>query len=164
METQYRAAGVLPLALREGGVWVLLGTEPTAQGERWLGFGGKREAGDADPRATALREYAEESGGALEAPRLLPARYYDWRAKFVLYFGWIDYTDALPSFSDAEAALQPTLNKRQLRWFPLDDLLRGDAFALDGAFPIKPWFHSFVQRERYAIRRAVQSALALETF
>jgi 8-oxo-dGTP pyrophosphatase MutT (NUDIX family) len=156
MQSEYKAAGVLPLAWHEGQLWALLGSEPTPQGLRWLAFGGKREPQDADARATALREYREESGGALCEPCLLPTTFYDWRAKFVLHLGWLDYAAALPSFSDAQAAAEPTLNKRELQWFPLEELLRGAQFEPDGAYPMKPWFQSLLQRERYAIRRAAQ--------
>lgn len=159
----WRAAGVLPLALQEGKVCVLLGSEPTTQGLRWLAFGGKRESHEQHPTETALREWHEESGGKLGTPLLLSETMVDGRAKFVLHVGFIDYQVELPSFSDADAAAEPTLNKRQLRWFPLEDLLLSSDFAESGAFPIKSWFYSFIQRERYTIRRLAQKLHAAKT-
>jgi 8-oxo-dGTP pyrophosphatase MutT (NUDIX family) len=149
----FKAAGILPLARRNDELMVLLGTEPTSQGLRWLAFGGKRE-GSESAEETALREYAEESGGSLELPRL-GARFYDRQAKFVLFLGWINFTEHLPSFTDQQAAECPTLNKRSLAWFPLEDLLMGDQFEENAAYPIKRWFFFFLQRERYNIRRAL---------
>lgn len=151
----YCAAGILPVALWSGAPHVLLGSEPTPLGLRWLAFGGKREPSDADARETALREYNEETGHALPQPELLHLRLYDFQAKYQLFIGIVPYQTELPSFSDADAEREPTLNKRELRWFPLEQLLLGDAFELDGPFPVKPWFQRFIQRERYAIRRAV---------
>lgn len=149
----YCAAGILPLAKHQDQIWVLLGNEPTNQGMRWLAFGGKREAADLDSKATALREYREESGCLLPDPELLEKTMYDFRAKYVLYVGWIPYVDPLPTFSNEQAKEDPTLNKRELCWFLLDDLINGSRFELGAEFPIKPWFQSFLQRERYTIRK-----------
>ena len=72
--TEHKAGGVLPFAIHEGGVLVLLGAEPckTGPGGRfwrtmWRDFGGCREAADADSAATAAREFAEETLGLFGA-------------------------------------------------------------------------------------------------
>lgn len=160
IEECYRAAGILPIAqTARNETLVLLGTEPTQLGLRWLAFGGKRELIDASPTATALREFHEESGRLYDDdPLFFGPRFYDFQAKYCLYLGWVPYAQELPSFTDEQAAADPTLNKRTLRWFPLEELLEGDAFELGGPFPIKPWFQRLLQRERYAIRRAVASS------
>jgi len=153
----YSAAGILPIAHKQDQLMVLLGSEPSSTGLVWLGFGGKKEAADQnDPEATALRETREEMGDhwLSRAVVLMPIRFFDFRAKYMLYLAWVPYTEELPSFTDEQAAAQPTLNKRQLAWFPLDSLLNDKEFELDGAYPIKPWFYQMLQRERYAIRRA----------
>ncbi len=54
----YRAAGVLPLALHGGRVLVLLGLE---NGRGWTDFVGGPEPQDCGPAETAAREFAEES-------------------------------------------------------------------------------------------------------
>ncbi|KAI3425201.1 hypothetical protein D9Q98_008970 [Chlorella vulgaris] len=67
---EYKAAGVLPFSIHEGAVLVLIGAEPCRTGPggkvwrtMWKGFGGGREAADADSAATAAREFAEETLG-----------------------------------------------------------------------------------------------------
>lgn len=149
----FKAAGILPLAKHNDQLFVLLGTEPSPRGSYWLAFGGKR-TGSETAEQTAQREFIEESGGKLELPRL-GARFYDPQAKFVLFLGWLSYTSSLPSFTDEQAAECPTLNKRQLAWFPLDALLLGDQFEESAEYPIKRWFFYFIQRERYNIRKAL---------
>lgn len=61
------AAGVLPVATHPatGEAMVLLGLDARAKGGKWSDFAGGGEAGDATPAHTALRELAEETGGAL---------------------------------------------------------------------------------------------------
>lgn len=66
---QYRAAGILPFAHRDGEVFVLLGQEEgktkrdRARGASWSAFGGKRESTDSSMEFTAAREFIEETGG-----------------------------------------------------------------------------------------------------
>lgn len=60
------AGGVLPVSVRDDGVAVmLLGRDSREKGGRWSDFAGGGEAQDASPRHTAIRELAEETGGAL---------------------------------------------------------------------------------------------------
>eukprot|EP00193_Tetraselmis_chui_P010559 CAMPEP_0177775318 /NCGR_PEP_ID=MMETSP0491_2-20121128/14028_1 /TAXON_ID=63592 /ORGANISM="Tetraselmis chuii, Strain PLY429" /LENGTH=359 /DNA_ID=CAMNT_0019293859 /DNA_START=48 /DNA_END=1127 /DNA_ORIENTATION=- len=75
--SDYKAAGVLPLAILRGGhPFVLLGGEPTRTGPKgavrrvmWGDFGGHREAiDDGCPMATASREFAEETLGIFCSP------------------------------------------------------------------------------------------------
>lgn len=155
---EYKAAGILPVSMHDGVVYVLLGNEPCREGMRWLAFGGKREPIDKDAIATAQREFAEESGGYLPAPELLDATFYDRQAKFVLHIGWLPFEQTLPSFTDEEAAKNPTLNKRSIQWFKLEELLSESRFSPMGEEPMKQWFYSFVNRNRFLIRRAIQES------
>jgi 8-oxo-dGTP pyrophosphatase MutT (NUDIX family) len=61
------AAGVLPVAVDPvtGAAVVLLGLDARSKGGRWSDFAGGGEPCDATPRATAVRELAEETGGLL---------------------------------------------------------------------------------------------------
>lgn len=61
------AAGVLPVAVEPvtGTVVVLLGRDAADKGAKWSDFAGGGEPEDPSPRHTALRELAEETGGAL---------------------------------------------------------------------------------------------------
>ncbi|KAL6782312.1 hypothetical protein ACKKBG_A06320 [Auxenochlorella protothecoides x Auxenochlorella symbiontica] len=68
----YKAAGVLPIALYEDRILVLLGAELERTGPKgkylkylWRDFGGQREACDEDSAATAARECSEETLGLL---------------------------------------------------------------------------------------------------
>lgn len=65
MAWQTWAAGVLPVAMRGDVSVVLLGRDAPAKGGKWSDFAGGGEARDGCPRHTAVRELAEETGGAL---------------------------------------------------------------------------------------------------
>lgn len=59
------AAGVLPVSLDGSTPVVLLGRDCRAKGGGWSDFAGGRETCDDSPAETALRELAEETGGAV---------------------------------------------------------------------------------------------------
>lgn len=59
------AAGVLPVAARAGVPVALLGLDARSKGGKWSDFAGGGEPEDPTPAHTALRELAEETGGAL---------------------------------------------------------------------------------------------------
>lgn len=156
----YSAAGILPITIVDQQFYTLLGNEPTNLGMRWLGFGGKRENVDNDdPLKTAFREFHEESGHIFEDSKVqvFGPSFFDFKSKFHLFLALVPYIpmEQLPSFTDADAEQDPTLNKRQLAWFNLERVLQGREFEYDGEFPIKEWFYRMLQRERYAIRKAV---------
>eukprot|EP01103_Thecamoeba_quadrilineata_P008051 TRINITY_DN1783_c1_g1_i1.p1 TRINITY_DN1783_c1_g1~~TRINITY_DN1783_c1_g1_i1.p1 ORF type:complete len:446 (-),score=126.08 TRINITY_DN1783_c1_g1_i1:172-1509(-) len=104
----YKAAGVLPYAKKDNKVYFLLGGEDRSSKKKnkeldvWLYFGGKRECGEKDPHATALREFCEETCGVLDkdmiAQKLQKSPPTIWHSggKFVLFFVEIDYDHSLP--------------------------------------------------------------------
>jgi len=162
----YKAAGILPFALHEGRALILLGSEPRKRSEAqrgphgsvwWLAFGGKIEPHDeGNPQRTALREYREESGHALGEPHMLARPLWEPRAKYLLFCARIPHQEQLPRFSDADARVDATLNKRELRWLDADTALAGlTATGIrygDEFLPIKPWFAAFLHRERDTLR------------
>jgi 8-oxo-dGTP pyrophosphatase MutT (NUDIX family) len=74
---RFRAAVAVVLRPREGDLDVLVIQRAVRRGDRWSGHaalpGGKAEAGDADPVATAARETLEEVGLDLSGARVLGA-------------------------------------------------------------------------------------------
>ena len=121
------AAGVLPVAWHSRGAgWpgeamVLLGRDAPSKGGTWSDFAGGGEAGDESPVHTALRELAEETGGALTlAPRDLDGALVftgTTPSGKVLhrYVVRVDYDPALPRrFTGSKGG-----EKRGLAWFPL---------------------------------------------
>lgn len=62
---------MLPFAVREGRLWLLLGQE--ADGSGWSPFGGKREA-DESVECTAVREAVEETLGVVGTPEVVARR------------------------------------------------------------------------------------------
>lgn len=126
-EWQSWAAGVLPVAWHPGAPgspgepMVLLGRDAPTKGGKWSDFAGGGEAGDASPAHTALRELAEETGGALTlAPRDLEGALVftsTTPSGKVLhrYVVRVDYDPALPRrFTGSKGG-----EKRGLAWFPL---------------------------------------------
>ena len=160
--TQWRGAGVLPLArdAETGETLCLLGGEP---GRRrppgtppsgpppllWSDFGGRREAGDACPAATAARECAEESLGlffgglavnaaaitasAAEIRRRLGRRPGGWAASgraggyglFALALPTIDplYLSLAAAANAASGAVPGGCEKAAFAWVPLADVV-----------------------------------------
>lgn len=121
------AAGVLPVAWHPGAPgWpgepvVLLGRDAPSKGGTWSDFAGGGEAGDESPVHTALRELAEETGGALTlAPRDLDGALVftgTTPSGKVLhrYVVRVDYDPTLPRrFTGSKGG-----EKRGLAWFPL---------------------------------------------
>ena len=178
----YKAAGILPLALNEQDdkVYMLLGSEPRRASERkkgekygdvwWLGFGGKIEASDqGQSHLTALREFHEESGGMFpDDPVFLSEPAWDPRAKYMFYVGQVPFTRELPSFTDEQARVCPTLNKRTLRWVPVSALAflspRGfDLKETDEFLPVKMWYAVLLYRERKRIVEAANKLVRHET-
>lgn len=124
------AAGVLPVAVREGGRGqpvpvILLGLDARDKGGKWSDFAGGGEECDPSPRHTALRELDEETGGVvrltladLEAS-LLELRDVTPSGKSLhRYVVRVPYDADLPSrFTGAKDD-----EKAALAWFPLDAL------------------------------------------
>lgn len=141
-DAEYAAAGILPVC----GDLVLLGSEPVVRRgihQVWWGaFGGRREAQDCDDaRQTAWREFHEETGKAfcssdsLSLPLTVSFDAADFerrclfscrsdRARYVLFLLSVPYLETLPRFTDKDASMDDTLNKRELRWVPIRSLMR----------------------------------------
>lgn len=138
------AGGVLPVSLGgDGAPVVLLGRDSRDKGGRWSDFAGGGEAVDASPAHTALRELAEETGGALtlrlaDLESCLEFRGVTPSGKVLhRYVVRVPYDPRLPAaFTGAKDG-----EKTALAWFPLARLpplrrvfglqLRRDAPAIE---------------------------------
>lgn len=138
----------------------------------WLAFGGKRESNENTPETTALREFREESGSAFPTPELLPCVMYNAKAKFALFVGIVPWLDKLPTFTDADAERDPTLNKRELRWFSAEAFLwalqarnRECTLNLEGdQLEVKPWFYWMLSDNAHRLRLLFQMAQKKSSF
>tara|TARA_X000001036_G_scaffold366775_1_gene351682 strand:- start:1762 stop:2394 length:633 start_codon:yes stop_codon:yes gene_type:complete len=117
IKTFYRAAGVLCYARRT--LWgctgevvpvtaLLLGQqEVNGATEKWGGrrfcwadFGGKREARDVSPEATAKRELSEETSNVFDGAQLHRLCVWNRTSKYVMYFGEVTLPAAMPPPND----------------------------------------------------------------
>lgn len=138
------AAGVLPVAVTDDGVMVLLGRDSRDKGGRWSDFAGGGEAVDASPRHTALRELAEETGGALtlsltDLDSALQFRDRTPSGKVLhRYVATVPHDPGLPTkFTGAKDG-----EKTALAWFPLAS-----------PPPLRRVFESQLRRDAPAIER-----------
>lgn len=117
------AAGVLPVSVHAGVPMVLLGLDARGKGGKWSDFAGGGEPEDASPVHTALRELAEETGGALtlrqaDLAGALPFRGTTPSGKTLYrYVVKIPYEDVPSRFAGSKND-----EKTRLAWFPLHDL------------------------------------------
>lgn len=152
-------------------------------------FGGRAERdvdGD-DPRRTAWREFHEETGNAfvpLDVPlafddafftRNCDGHIYYENARYHLYVMRLPYLETLPRFTDADAAANAVLNKRDLLWVLVDDLLapfetehrhrsassgqRSSEERLVPPLPLLPWIEQLCRRHHRALRSATTATV-----
>lgn len=163
---QYAAAGVLPVHNDQ----LLLGSEPVMRRGKqmvwWGAFGGRREQEDRDdPRRTAWREFNEETGGAFgnepfpsDFDNRCLLRLYCERSRYVLYVMRSTYLHDLPCFTDADAARDETLNKRELRWVPTIELmlaLHRREQSLDGLGMMAPFIYHMLRKQLATVGRVL---------
>ena len=119
----YRGAGLL-LSWRspEGVLYVALGKRRIKpQQGSWSIAGGKRDPGDADYRATALREFKEELS-LIPGVTIRPENLKPVFTRFFGVFNWRTFAYEL------SGAVQPELGRgrdnefSELAWFPVDNL------------------------------------------
>jgi hypothetical protein len=134
-------AGVLVVSEIKGMVRVLLGNGH----DGWSDFGGKNEWADhQSKKATALRELAEETLGAVQPTSLVFAREpltseTLTKKAYYMYVAWYCADAAQRVVADFERArASPTrigrLEKRELRWFDLTTLDASFGFRMRGVF------------------------------
>jgi 8-oxo-dGTP pyrophosphatase MutT (NUDIX family) len=132
------AAGICPITVYRGKVWILLGRDSKDKGGRWSDFTGGKESIDKIPRSTALRELREETGGAVQTDLKDYKTFIDVTpsGKSVYKFvAWIDYDHAIPlKFRNSKDD-----EKVELGWFELEKLFE---------IPMRYVFRKFV-RDNY---------------
>jgi hypothetical protein len=137
------AAGVLPYAISNGRVWLLLGHEraygPDNTSEGWCAFCGKREQGDSI-LDTATMELWEESLGVILKLKDITAAlksgnipYFDQPVRrgavrvYLMEISMRNYPLFFDMVRDFVSNATPTINecfleKDALKWFALDDV------------------------------------------
>ena len=124
-QRDYIAAGILPYAIRNGRVFLLLGEESRTAGTVWTDFVGTRKDEDCTPVVTAAREFSEESRGAYasektaEAIRSINPTVIDSPR---VYF-WILKVDDIPARDIEKRPTGPYSEKSHYCWLDLADLL-----------------------------------------
>ena len=116
---QFKAAGILPYAHHNGNIYFLLGREnynieiipenndliPNKEG-KFCDFGGSRDPEDNDSKATAIREFYEESMGIIMDKDTIKEKledistfiYYNKKKYYVQYAVQIDYNEDIPIY------------------------------------------------------------------
>jgi ADP-ribose pyrophosphatase YjhB (NUDIX family) len=122
----HTGAGVLPYALRDGRVLLLM--HKTATGKKFgrlVDFGGHAEDGEA-PEDTAARELGEETGGKMHVgPEMLADCISTTNDRgYRLYFAGVPYIDPKSFASGSGTATTPG-KKREYVWVPLASILEG---------------------------------------
>lgn len=146
--TEIVAAGVLPCAITSSGkIMFLLGQEGCARGvwidsNTWDAFGGRRDlCKDQRPEDTAAREFFEETGGVVCDLEYMRQQlhegcfltHYDTLARgcntkvyriYVVRVAFREYPDQFTSLYRylSYHNLQGKLEKKQIRWFSLDQV------------------------------------------
>jgi hypothetical protein len=134
-------AGVLVVSRVAGQIRVLLGNGY----DGWSDFGGKNEwADNRSKKATALRELAEETLGAVDPAALVFAREpltseTLTKKAYYMYVAWYDEEaarGAVASFERARTnpARVGRLEKRELRWFDLTTLDASFGYRMRSVF------------------------------
>ena len=131
-DQKWKAAGVIPIAIYNKQLYVLLGREAKDRDKgKYDAFGGGRDKKDKTPKDTAVRECYEESMGFFGSQayiqktikQLMPGLDTD----FVLKMDYSPYT--LPKlFNDVHKYMKSGviktkrgyLEKDQIRWFPVN--------------------------------------------
>ena len=159
-------AGVLPVTLYKGTLFLLLGQE--RKNNLWADFGGSAYKGE-KPFKTAIREGVEELNGflgdeteleALVTSNLILSISYD---KYTSYIFKTNYDKKLPTYFSnvnkfAEKHLKDEIDiehnglfeKKQIQWFPLSKLKEEKSQVIFREF-YKPLFNSILKNERFII-------------
>ena len=159
-------AGVLPVSLYKGALFLLLGQE--RKNNLWCDFGGGAHKGER-PFKTAIREGVEELNGflgdesefeALVTSNMIISISYD---KYTSYIFKTTYDKKLPYYfsnvnSFAEQHLKDKIDadhnglfeKKQIQWFPLSKLKEDKSQIMFREF-YKPLLHSIIKNERFII-------------
>jgi 8-oxo-dGTP pyrophosphatase MutT (NUDIX family) len=159
-------AGVLPVTLYKGALFLLLGQE--RNNNLWGDFGGKAHKGER-PFETAIREGIEELNGflgdenefeALVTSNMIISISYD---KYTSYIFKTNYDKKLPYYFSnvnkfAEQHLKDKIDindnglfeKKQIQWYPLSKLKEDKPHIAFREF-YKPLINSIVKNERFII-------------
>ena len=159
-------AGVLPVALYKGTLFLLLGQE--RKNNLWADFGGSAKK-DERPLKTAIREGTEELNGflgdenefeVLVTSNMIISISYD---KYTSYIFKTNYDKKLPTYFSnvnkfAEQHLQDKIDiehnglfeKTQIQWFPLSKF-KEDKSQIKLREFYKPLFNSIIKNERFII-------------
>ena len=159
-------AGVLPVSLYKGALFLLLGQE--RHNNLWCDFGGGAHKGER-PFKTAIREGVEELNGflgdesefeALVTSNMIISISYD---KYTSYIFKTTYDKKLPYYFSnvnkfAEQHLKDEIDtdhnglfeKKQIQWFPLSKLKEDKSQIVFREF-YKPLFQSIIKNERFII-------------
>ena len=159
-------AGVLPVSLYKGTLFLLLGQE--RKNNLWADFGGGAHKGER-PFKTAIREGTEELNGflgdesefeTLVTSNLILSISYD---KYTSYIFKTNYDKKLPTYfsnvnSFAEQHLKDKIDiehnglfeKKQIQWFPLSKLKDKNSQIRLREF-YKPLLETILKNERFII-------------
>lgn len=147
------AAGVLPVAVEPvtGTVVVLLGRDAAAKGGTWSDFAGGGEPEDPSPRHTALRELAEETGGALALTLDDLRDALEFRGVTSSGKALFRYVVRVPFDPEVPRRFKGSKDdeKTALGWFPLD-----------APPPLRRVFGQQLRRDAPVIRRALEKIVA----
>lgn len=142
--------GVIPYALKDGKVWILLGRE--AENKTWSDFGGKVNNKDGSFAAALKREYIEETAGigilTDEDLKALDTFYFYIHKqgnRQILYALCLVAYQPATNFLDAvnKSDTEETKEKDQFKWFSLEDFLSFQVKDLDG-YPLRSFFRKDV--------------------
>lgn len=116
------AAGIMPVSVTPEGVpVVLLGRDAISKGGAWSDFCGGSERIDAGPHDTALREFWEETAGAMRLPDLQHAILFRDRTpsgkELLRYVARVPFDPAVTERFDPDKC--KNREKVELRWFEL---------------------------------------------
>lgn len=159
-------AGVLPVALYKGTLFLLLGQE--RKNNLWSDFGGSAHKGE-KPFKTAIREGVEELNGflgddnefeALVTRNLILSISYD---KYTSYIFKTNYDKKLPTYFSnvnkfAEQHLKDEIDidhnglfeKKQIQWFPLSKL-KEDKSQIKLREFYKPLLETILKNDKFII-------------
>ena len=165
-------AGILPIALYKGAIFLLLGQE--RNNNKWSDFGGSTIKGE-KPFKTAIREGCEELNGFLGdeseleeqvTDNLISSISFD---RYTSYIFKISYDKKLPTYFSnvnrfAEIHLKSAIEngenglfeKKQIQWIALNHLKNGKS-NIQLREHYKPILNSILKNEEFIIRLMTQN-------